>query len=102
MELIPKEVYEKIPKLYETEEIKDPIVHVKLFIPDNSWVWYITEISIDKDICFCYVVSPFENEMGYSSLEEISELRGNLGLKVERDLSFKPTKLSIIKNQYSQ
>ena len=30
MELIPKEIADKIPKLYETENT-DPIVYVKLF-----------------------------------------------------------------------
>ncbi len=95
MELIPKEIKEIIPKLYDTEDISDPIVYVKLFL--DGWTWYITELSIDDDICFGYVVSPYENELGYFSLEELKSLRGRLGTWVERDLFFKPTKLSIIK-----
>ncbi len=31
MELIPKELINTIPKLYETEEQTDPIAHIKLF-----------------------------------------------------------------------
>jgi hypothetical protein len=93
--LIPKDLLDTIPKLYDTEDIKDPIVHVKLFL--DGWTWYITELSIDEDICFGYVVSPFERELGYFSLNEIQSIKGSLGLEVERDLSFKPTKLSIIK-----
>jgi len=54
----------------------------------------VTEISIDADICFGYVVSPFESELGYFSLKEIESVRGSLGLGVERDLSFKATPLS--------
>ncbi|CAM3817296.1 DUF2958 domain-containing protein [Arcobacter cloacae] len=92
MELIPKELINTIPKLYETENEIDPIAYVKLFII-NGWTWYITEFSIDKNICFGYVVSPFGAELGYFSLDEIR----SLGIGVERDLSFKPTKLSIIK-----
>ena len=96
MELIPKEINEQIPKLYETEEQEDPIIYVKLFI--DSWTWYVTELSIDDNICFGYVVSPFCNgELGYFSLTEIEELKGSLGLEVERDFSFKPTSLSKIK-----
>ena len=95
MELIPQEIKELIPKLYETEKQNDPIVYVKLFL--DGWTWYITELSIDNNICFGYVISPFESELGYFSLNEIKLIKGTLGLSVERDLSFKPTKLSIIK-----
>lgn len=96
MELIPQNLLKTIPKLYETEEQNNPIVYVKLFL--DGWTWHITELSIDGDIAFGYVVSPFGAELGYFSLEEIKGIRGNLGLGVERDLSFKPTKLSSIKN----
>ena len=95
MELIPKEIKVKIPPLYSTEEETDPIVLCKLFL--DGWSWYITELSIDEDIAFGYVVSPFENELGYFSLNEIKSLRGRLGTWVERDLYFNPTPLSIIK-----
>ncbi len=96
MELIPKELLNQIPKLYETEDQVDPIAYVKLFI--DGWIWYITEISIDKNICFGFVESPFcSGELGYFSLEEIKSIKGSLGIGVERDFEFKPTKLSIIK-----
>ena len=95
MELIPKEIKEQIPSLYATENQNNPTVFVKLFL--DSWTWYITELSIDGDIAFGYVISPFGAELGYFSLEEIKNIKGILGIGVERDLSFKPTKLSIIK-----
>ena len=95
MELIPQEIKDLIPKLYETEDLKNPIIYVKLFL--DAWTWYITEISIDNNICFGYVISPFGAELGYFSLEEIKGIKGSLGIGVERDLSFKPTKLSVIK-----
>ena len=93
--LIPKEIKEQIPKLYDTEEQKDPIAYIKLFI--DGWTWYITELSIDDNICFGYVVSPFGSELGYFSLKEIQEVKGSLGIGVERDVLFKPTPLSKIK-----
>ena len=95
MELIPKELIHTIPKLYETEEQNDPIAYIKVFL--ENWTWFITEISIDNNICFGYVISPFGTELGYFSLEEIKSIKGTLGIGVERDLSFKHTKLSIIK-----
>ena len=93
--LIPKKLLNRIPKLYETEEQNNPIAYVKLFL--DGWTWFITEISIDNNICFGYVISHFGAELGYFSLEEIKSIKGTLGIGVERDLSFKPTKLSIIK-----
>lgn len=96
MELIPLEIKKQIPKLYETENQKNPVVYVKLFI--DGWTWFITEISIDDDICFGYVISPFCNgELGYFSLAEIKEVKGSLGIGVERDLHFKPQLLSQLK-----
>jgi len=103
MELITKEIADKIPKLYETENA-DPIVYVKLFTPDADWSWFVTELSIDKDICFGLVISPFvkDGEMGYFLLNELKTVRGKLGLPVERDLWFNPTKLSDIKRIYRE
>ena len=95
MELIQQEIKELIPKLYETEEQNNPIAYVKLFL--DGWTWYITELSIDNNICFGYVISPFESELGYFSLNEIKSIKGSLGLSVERDISFKPTSLAIIR-----
>jgi hypothetical protein len=95
--LIPKEFSETIPDLYETEESLDPICHVKLFLPSTNWTWYVTEISKqDHNICFGYVVG-LENELGYFSLEELESLQTSLGVSIERDESFKPTPLSMIK-----
>ena len=95
--LIPKEMKENIPSLYSTEEQSNPIAYVKLFL--DNWTWYITEISIDDDICFGYVKSSFGSELGYFSLKEIQEVKGSLGTKVQRDLYFKPIGIkTIMKN----
>jgi len=96
--LIPQELLSVIPDLYSTENSKDPICHVKLFTPDASWSWYLTEISkSDNDTCFGYVIG-LERELGNFSLSEIESVRGHLGLEVERDLYFTPTLLSKVKN----
>lgn len=94
--LILKEQLSKLPKLYETEDIADPICHIKLFTPDANFTWYIIEASIDDDTLYTYVQG-IENELGYSSLSEVESIRGSLNLPVEIDTSFKPTPLSIIK-----
>jgi hypothetical protein len=95
--LIPQELLETIPDLYETEEVPDPICYVKLFTPDSNWTWYITEFSKeDSRTCFGFVQG-LESELGYFNLDELESIRGSLGLPVERDLLFKPTLLSKIK-----
>lgn len=99
-ELISKDLINKlkIPKLYETEEISNPICHLKLFTPDSIWEWYIIELSIDLDTCYGYTKG-FEGELGYFSLNELNEIRGNLGLKVEIDNSFNPTPLGLVRRR---
>lgn len=99
MRFIPQTLLHTIPDLYETEETPDPICHVKLFLPGTEWTWYITELSKqDYNLCFGYVIG-LENELGYFSLEELESLQSSLGISVERDESFHPTPLSIIKIQ---
>lgn len=93
--LIPEEIKKTIPALYATEEQVDPTIYVKLFL--DGWTWYVTEMSMDGDICFGYVVSPFGKELGYFSLDEISELKGSLGIGAERDLYFTRITLSEVK-----
>jgi hypothetical protein len=94
--LIPKEILQTIPPLYVTEDTKDPVAHVKLFTPDSNWSWYITEYSQDDKQCFG-LVDGHEQELGYFSLNELEELSGPMGLAVERDIHFQPTKLSEIR-----
>jgi hypothetical protein len=95
--LIPQNLINQIPDLYETERSLNPICQIKLFTPDSNFTWYIIEISKgDKSTCYGYVKG-FESELGYFSLKEIESIKGALGLGVERDLSFKPTALAIIR-----
>lgn len=69
----------------------DPVPVVKWFTPDGSATWLITELDPDDEdiafgLCDLGVGSP---ELGYVSIAEITEVRGGLGLRVERDLWFR-------------
>jgi hypothetical protein len=67
---------------------------VKLFTPDGSATWLLSESDPDDpDRLFglCDLGFGFP-ELGYVSLAEITELRGKLGLPVERDQHFVPDK----------
>jgi hypothetical protein len=87
-----------IPTLYATQEIADPVCQVKLFTPDSSWSWYIIEKDINSDLCFGYVIG-LEAELGYFTLDELKGVRGSLGLSIERDLYFTPTRLSVVQRR---
>ncbi len=94
--LIPKEILNTLPDLYASTDSTDPLCQVKLFTPDANWTWYIIEFSQeDHSTCYGYVQG-LESELGYFSLEEIADVRGALGLPVERDVHFEPTRLSKI------
>lgn len=96
MELLPPELAATLPALYSQEAVEDPMVMLKLFTPDAGWTWYATEYDPDERLFFGLVVG-FEAELGYFSLDELEEARGPLGLKIERDLWFKPKKLSEVR-----
>ncbi len=88
MQLLTKELRQKLPKLYsqENKDPKDVKVVVKFFCPWSQWTWYATEFD-GKDTFFGYVKG-MENEMGNFSLQELQSLRGPGGLAIERDLYF--------------
>jgi hypothetical protein len=67
---------------------------VKLFTPDASCTWLLTEIDPDDPdiafgLCDLGMGSP---ELDSVSLLELASVRGKLNLPVERDLYFTPTK----------
>lgn len=99
MELITNEIKKQLPSLYSQEQVPDPVCVLKFFTPDSNWTWYITEGSEEEDgdwTLFCKVVSPMtpEGELGYVMLSELEQIRGPLGLAIERDLYWSPKPLS--------
>ena len=97
MELVPKTMLENIPDLYQTERTINPTCHIKLFTPDSIFTWYIIEVSKEDKHTSYGFVKGFESELGYFSLKELETIKGSLGLRVERDISFSPTALEIIR-----
>ena len=93
--LLTKAVLKRLPKLGETSQQDDPIIQVKFFTPDGQWTWY--GIEFDGEDTFFGYVEGLENELGYFSLSELKEVRGSLGLGVERDMHFEPRPLSKVK-----
>lgn len=115
MELLDKESREKLPPLYANEKQGlDALAQVKFFTPDSDWSWYASEGSpVDEnglydtekekvDCLFFGLVSGFELELGYFSLEELASVQGPLGLPIERDLDFEPRSLRELQAWHEQ
>lgn len=94
MKLLTQELRRRLPALYAAERKQDPTLHVKFFTPWTSWTWYAAEF--DGEDLFFGLVDGFELEWGYFSLQELTSIRGPGGLRIERDLYFKPTKASAV------
>jgi len=91
--LMPSEIAAQLPPLYANDgQSEDAIAHLKLFTPWTSWTWYASEYDPAERLCFGVVVG-HERELGYFSLVELEEIRGPAGLRIERDLHWKPRPL---------
>ena len=68
----------------------DPKPVIKLFTPDANCTWLLSELDPDDNdiafgLCDLGMGSP---ELGSVRISELEQLRGRLGLPVERDLHF--------------
>lgn len=88
--LMTKELRGKLPPLYSSEHLKPEqiTVHAHYFTPFSSFDWYITEF--DGEDRMFGLVKGHEVELGYVSLSELQ----SQGMNVERDLHWRPVKLS--------
>ena len=98
MQLLTKEITTKLPVLYTQENEEDPMVICKFFAAWTNWTWYAIEFD-GNDLFFGYVAGDFP-ELGYFTLSELQGLKGPMGLTIERDMYFKPCRLSEIKKKH--
>ena len=104
MKLLPKEIREQLPPLYSQDgKGGKAVVYAKYFTPSSGWTWLCTEgepvlseSGVEVDFKFFGLVFGHEREFGYFLLSELEEVRGPMGLPIERDLYFKPKTLEEI------
>jgi len=104
MKLLPKEIREQLPSLYSQDgKGGKAVVYTKYFTPSSNWIWLVTEgepvldeSQNEVDFKFFGLVFGHEREFGYFLLSELEEVRGPMGLPIERDLYFKPKTLEEI------
>ena len=95
MKLLTDQLRARLPPLYSQEAEAEPMVYAKFFMPGTGWTWYVTEGSPqDEDFLFFGFVVGLESEFGYFLLSELESVRNQLGLGVERDLTFREGRLT--------
>lgn len=86
----------KLPKLYETENIKpaDKKIFLHFFISGTDW--YISEYNPEEELFFGFTIlnNDYQNaEWGYISFKELKDLKVSF-LEVDRDLYWDVKKAS--------
>ena len=99
--LLDQEARDKLPELYSGEEMGlETPAQVKFFTPDSNWTWYASEF--DGEDIFFGLVSGHVVELGYFSLAELQQVRGPMGLLIERDLHFEPKSLRELMDMHNK
>lgn len=104
MKLLPNEIRETLPLLYAQDgKGGKAIVYAKMFTSSSSWTWHIlegepvlSESGVEVDFKFYGLVFGLEKEFGYFLLSELEEVRGPMGLPIERDMHWQPKTLAEI------
>ena len=90
MKLMTKELEQRFAQVGSQENVNDPIIIAKVFNPAGAGTWYATEFDPDERTFFGYVsiISDWNDEWGYFSLDELESFQGQFKIGVERDLYF--------------
>jgi len=99
-QLIPQNLAEHIPRLRATagKAASEIDVHVHLFVVGMDMDWYVTEYDQKEQVALCWVQYGQTTEVDYYSIREMESVEHpSLPVKaIERDILWKPTKLSDI------
>jgi len=70
-------VYEKIPRLYETEDVplEDKVIHQRYQLKPVRFYWLVAELDQERDLAFGYANLNDDQmaEWGYISIKELLE-----------------------------
>ncbi len=103
-ELITDEMLERVPNLYEQEDVSlaDKEVHAAYIIPFRSnWTWYMTEYDKASGDAFGLVLG-IEPEWGYFNLNELKELNAQRLILEDFPKTFRELKDTEFKNQMTE
>ena len=90
MKLMTKEIEKKAQRQYPKGSDLEQMIVAKFFTPWTNWTWYVMNQDPQDPDYLWGIVDGYEVEMGSFSLSELQAVKGPWGLKIERDLYFKP------------
>ena len=99
--LMTDKIAEKLPGLYENEELGlDAVALVKYFHARSNWTWYASEYDPNTGLCFG-LVDGYELELGYFSLDELKTIgQDEQTIPIERDLHYEPKTLKELQDYH--
>ena len=92
---LPPELEEELIKEFNRpEDEKTGVALVKYFTPDGSASWYLSEYYPKDDVFYgwCDMGTGYP-ELGYVSRKELENIKGKMGLPIERDYHYQPQPL---------
>ncbi len=92
-DLIPDKLLKTLPEFGKTDDERDPIARIRFFDPTGFMTWFVIEYDPRDKIAYGWVCGHY-HEFGTFSMTELMAVRGHLNLPIERDLHFKPCRLS--------
>lgn len=98
MKLLTEELKNILPNLCDQDgKGAEAIVYAKFFDPYSGWTWYVMEGQVEgDDYVFFGLVDGHFREFGYFTLNELESVTQNGKPRIERDLSWKPTRIGEI------
>ena len=91
MKLMTKAIKKQAEKQYELGSDMNQKVVAKYFNPAGKGTWYLMNTEPNSDYAWG-IVDLFDVEMGSFSIGELESIKLPFGLKIERDMYFKPIK----------
>ena len=82
MELLTRADKRQIPRFEMTMGSLDPTVHVLFHVPMLDWTWYVIECNGNDQV---FALEERERtKWGFYDLQELQELRGPFGLRIQQ------------------
>ena len=96
MKLMTKDLEARFAVVGSQDGVSDPLVIAHFFNPAGAGDWYATEYDPVDRILFGYVsiFRDWNDEWGYTSLDELETYKDQFGLGIERDLYWKEKRAS--------
>ncbi len=88
MKILTKAIKEIIANHKEQDGTKSFKAVLKLFNPTGIGTWYLSELDPETNNAYGLCCLQ-DKELGYVNLNELLSFKGQFGLPIERDLSFK-------------